>query len=116
MATIILRPKFALNAALKGACQKSRARFSEPTGEILMIKIDYFYHQGNSAITGSRDAIKESFNQGLITDGEDWMNMIQSRNKTLHTYNEDVADEIVQQIVAVYETFSEKMSLKAQDI
>ncbi len=31
---------------------------------------DYFIYQGNSLITGSRDATREAFNKGLIRDGE----------------------------------------------
>lgn len=30
---------------------------------------DYFFFQGNSAITGSRDATRESFDKGLIKEG-----------------------------------------------
>ena len=40
---------------------------------------DYFAYQGNPNITGSRDAIRESFNKSLIIDGEGWMEMITSR-------------------------------------
>ena len=46
---------------------------------------DYFTFQGSQAITGSRDAVRESFDKGLITDGEGWMGMIKSRNKSSHT-------------------------------
>ncbi len=74
---------------------------------------DYFYHQGNAGITGSRDAIREAFNKGLIEDGETWMEMIKSRNKTSHTYNEDIAIEIARKIVDAYvslfDIFSKKM-------
>ncbi|HAT8840457.1 TPA: nucleotidyltransferase substrate binding protein [Legionella pneumophila] len=74
---------------------------------------DYFFFQGNSAITGSRDATRESFNKGLIKEGEIWMDMIKSRNQTSHTYNQSVADEIVKNIINSYHTsfqaFLEKM-------
>lgn len=63
---------------------------------------DYFTYQGNTAITGSRDASREAFQQGLVTDGEGWMDMIKSRNRSSHTYNEDIAHEITTQIVRVY--------------
>ena len=33
---------------------------------------DYFTYQGNPNITGSRDAVREAFNKGLIEDGEGW--------------------------------------------
>lgn len=63
---------------------------------------DYFVHQGNSSITGSRDATREAFRRGLIEDGESWMEMIKSRNQSTHTYNEEVAAEISAQIKMVY--------------
>jgi nucleotidyltransferase substrate binding protein (TIGR01987 family) len=63
---------------------------------------DYFLYQGNTSITGSRDAVRESFNKGLITDGERWMEMIKSRNQTSHTYNLQVANEIVEKIIGQY--------------
>src|ERR1039457_1257422 len=47
---------------------------------------------------GSRDAITEAFKAGLIADGEAWMNMLKDRNRTVHTYNEPVADEIANSI------------------
>lgn len=63
---------------------------------------DYFLYQGNPAISGSRDAIRSAFKQGLIADGEGWMEMIKSRNQTTHTYNESVANEIADSIMARY--------------
>lgn len=63
---------------------------------------DYFAYQGTSSITGSRDAVRESFNKGIISDGEGWMEMIRSRNLSSHTYNQQVADEIVERILKCY--------------
>ncbi|MCQ4313606.1 nucleotidyltransferase substrate binding protein [Pseudomonas stutzeri] len=63
---------------------------------------DYFLYQGNPAITGSRDAIRTAFKQGLIVDGEGWMEMIKSRNQTAHTYNESIANEIAGNVVTLY--------------
>ncbi|MCH9690276.1 MAG: nucleotidyltransferase substrate binding protein [Gammaproteobacteria bacterium] len=79
---------------------------------------DYFFFQGPSDITGSRDATRAAYSKGLIQNGEGWMEMIKSRNQTSHTYNQSVADEIVQHIIKIYapcfEVFLEKMkALKA---
>jgi nucleotidyltransferase substrate binding protein (TIGR01987 family) len=63
---------------------------------------DYFTYQGNTSITGSRDAVRESLNKGLVTDGEGWMEMIMSRNQTSHTYNLRVANEIAEKIISQY--------------
>lgn len=64
---------------------------------------DYFVYQGNPAITGSRDAIRTAFKQGLVVDGEGWMEMIKSRNQTAHAYNESIAIEIAERILARYQ-------------
>lgn len=63
---------------------------------------DYFSYQGTQDITGSRDATREAFSKNLLQDGEGWMAMIQSRNKTSHTYNKVVADEIADAIINIY--------------
>lgn len=63
---------------------------------------DYFDYQGNTSITGSRDATREAFNKAIIMDGEGWMEMIKSRNKSSHTYNEDTANEILKNVVEWY--------------
>ncbi|MDP3440327.1 MAG: HI0074 family nucleotidyltransferase substrate-binding subunit, partial [Azonexus sp.] len=55
---------------------------------------DYFFWQGNSAITGSRDASREAFAKGLLEDGEGWMAMLKSRNQTSRTYNQAIAEAI----------------------
>lgn len=63
---------------------------------------DYFEYQGNVNITGSRDAAREAFQKGLVDDGEGWMEMIKSRNKSSHTYNEEIAKEIVKHVAEWY--------------
>jgi nucleotidyltransferase substrate binding protein (TIGR01987 family) len=64
---------------------------------------DYLKYQGSeNNITGSRDAFREAFKAGLISNGELWMDMLQSRNKTSHSYNEETADEIVEYIFSTY--------------
>ncbi|MFC5624765.1 nucleotidyltransferase substrate binding protein [Algoriphagus winogradskyi] len=63
---------------------------------------DYLIFQGNSSITGSRDATREAFRLGLISDGENWMEMIKSRNQSSHTYNEGIAEEISTKITENY--------------
>lgn len=63
---------------------------------------DYAAYQGNTTIGGSRDATREAFQLQLIDNGEVWMDMIQSRNKTTHTYNEATANEIHRKIMTQY--------------
>jgi len=63
---------------------------------------DYALYQGNSEISGSRDAIRFAFSSNLIANGELWMDMIKSRIKTSHTYNEETAEEIYKKILNDY--------------
>jgi len=63
---------------------------------------DYLVWQGFSDITGSRDATRVAFANGLIRDGEAWMAMIQSRNLSSHTYNQTAAEQIVDATANVY--------------
>lgn len=63
---------------------------------------DYAFFQGNSNVGGSRDATREAFKLQIIDNGEVWMDMIQSRNKTTHTYNEETVNEIFGKIINDY--------------
>ncbi|HLX54484.1 MAG TPA: nucleotidyltransferase substrate binding protein [Aquella sp.] len=63
---------------------------------------DFLAERGNNEIYGSRDATRSAFTLGIITDGDVWMNMIKSRNQTSHTYNEDIANQIIGMIVDTY--------------
>jgi nucleotidyltransferase substrate binding protein (TIGR01987 family) len=74
---------------------------------------DYFFYQGASQITGSRDATRQAFAAGLLEDGNAWMEMIQSRNQSSHTYNKATAlalvDRITQRYAALFQAFESRM-------
>lgn len=63
---------------------------------------DYAFFQGNSTVGGSRDATREAFKLQIINSPDTWMDMIQSRNKTSHTHNEETANEIFGKIINDY--------------
>lgn len=63
---------------------------------------DFLEYQGETEIYGSRDTIRKAFTLGLIENGEGWMDMLSSRNKTSHTYNKETATEICQAILTGY--------------
>ncbi|MFN3800360.1 nucleotidyltransferase substrate binding protein [Belliella pelovolcani] len=74
---------------------------------------DYLEFEGIQNITGSRSATREAFNIGLIQKGQIWMDMIESRNKTVHTYNQDVLivefKKVVEDYFVLFDAFEEKM-------
>jgi len=59
---------------------------------------DYLEEQGFVGIIGSKNATREAFKNGLINEGQVWMDMIKARNLTSHTYNIEIADSIVSDI------------------
>jgi len=63
---------------------------------------DFLEERGVQNLYGSRDTTREAFKTGLIKNGEAWMNMIQSRNLTSHTYDEATAAAIVSAIRSNY--------------
>jgi len=63
---------------------------------------DFLEEQGVRDLYGSKDSSREAFKRGLIENGDAWMDMIQSRNLTSHTYNRDIAQQIVQAILEKY--------------
>ncbi len=70
---------------------------------------DYLNYQGHFEIRGSRDAIREAFNAGIIKDGTLWMQTIQTRNLTAHTYDEEIAEETYEVIANDYITLFEDL-------
>jgi nucleotidyltransferase substrate binding protein (TIGR01987 family) len=55
---------------------------------------DLLENQGYTGIIGSKDTLRLAFERGLITDGETWMEMVESRIKTSHTYQKETAEKI----------------------
>ncbi|MEI8096329.1 MAG: nucleotidyltransferase substrate binding protein [Spirochaetales bacterium] len=63
---------------------------------------DWFDDQGTVGLTGSKDATREAFSKGLITDGQTWMDMVKSRNLSSHTDNSETAEDLRQSILSRY--------------
>ncbi|TNG95210.1 nucleotidyltransferase [Pasteurellaceae bacterium USgator11] len=63
---------------------------------------DILLAEGFQDVLGSRSATRMAFNQGLVSEGQIWLDMIDSRNRTVHTYNVQVLTEEFQKIVDVY--------------
>jgi nucleotidyltransferase substrate binding protein (TIGR01987 family) len=77
---------------------------------------DFLESRGASNLFGSKDATRAAFAAGLISDGEIWMQMIQSRNQTSHTYEQKTAGEIAGAVITRYLAEFEKMRTKFRDM
>ncbi|MBX2901440.1 MAG: nucleotidyltransferase substrate binding protein [Cyclobacteriaceae bacterium] len=63
---------------------------------------DFYEEQGESSLQGSKDAFRLAYTRGLITQGEIWMDMVESRKLTVHTYQDEMAARIVRLIQQQY--------------
>jgi len=71
---------------------------------------DFLEEKGITGLIGSRDATRLAFRNGLIEDGEAWMDMIGDRNMSSHTYNQDVAARIAANILQRFHPLFVKLS------
>lgn len=62
---------------------------------------DYLLYNGIKVDT-PREVIKESFANNIISDGKIWIEMMEARNKTSHTYKEEFAKELADDILNNY--------------
>lgn len=77
---------------------------------------DFLENRGVINMYGSKDTTREAFNAGLIEDGETWMQMIESRNLTTHTYNEATAAKIVSSVIHSYFAEFEKLQSRMETL
>jgi nucleotidyltransferase substrate binding protein (TIGR01987 family) len=77
---------------------------------------DYLEYQGETEILGSKDAVKMAFRQGIVSSGEDWMDMIKARNLSSHTYNIETAKEIVTNIQTRFYPAFVQMKIKFEHL
>ncbi|MBP7260270.1 MAG: nucleotidyltransferase substrate binding protein [Bacteroidia bacterium] len=90
-------------------------KFFEMTYELAWNTMkDYYEEQGEAGIQGSKDAIKMSFNRGLILDAENWFAMVDSRKLSVHTYNQDTAEQIASDITNTYKNLFIQLQTRLQ--
>lgn len=82
------------------------------------VQRDFLEAQGVTELFGSKNVAREAFKTGLIEDGEVWLKMIQSRNLTSHTYNEEttrliltaIKDEYFEALLSLCQRFEKLQS------
>lgn len=71
---------------------------------------DFLEEKGIIGLIGSRDATRTAFRNGVIEDGETWMDMIRERNMSSHTYNQDIAARIANNILTRFHPLFVKLA------
>ena len=64
---------------------------------------DYLKAQGY-IVKGPKEALKQAYQDGIIQDGHGWMKALESRNETVHMYDESKAEEMIKNIQDIYFT------------
>jgi nucleotidyltransferase substrate binding protein (TIGR01987 family) len=77
---------------------------------------DFYEAQGETNIQGSKDAFRLAFKRGLLDSGDTWMDMIESRKLTVHSYDEVVAKKVVDLIFKNYSEQFLKLETKLNSI
>jgi nucleotidyltransferase substrate binding protein (TIGR01987 family) len=54
--------------------------------------------QGREVANSPRDSIRVAAQINLIDDPATWLDYVEHRNRTTHTYNEEVADEVYEAV------------------
>ncbi len=74
---------------------------------------DYLEYMGIVEKTGSpREVIKSAYAQGIIQEGEQWINMMLARNSLSHLYDEEASREIYDDIKSTYLKLLEQLKEK----
>lgn len=77
---------------------------------------DFLESRGVRSLYGSKDVSRQAFKTGLIENGEAWIDMINSRNLTSHTYDEATASRIVSAIRNTYFAEFEALQIKLEKL
>ncbi len=72
--------------------------------------------QGTVNLYGSRDTTRTAFRNGLIENGEIWMDMVEKRNLTSHTYDEETAAQVVTTVRNAYFAEFEKLLVRLEQL
>ncbi len=77
---------------------------------------EYLIEQGYTDINSPKSVMKTAFSDGLLTNENGWLEILESRNITSHVYDEKTAETVFESIKTVYAPlFSELIeSLKKQ--
>lgn len=58
---------------------------------------DYLKDQGY-VVKGPKTVFKQAFQDGIVQDGQAWLEALDSRNQTVHMYDESKAEEMTSKI------------------
>ena len=62
---------------------------------------DYLEAEGY-IVKSPRETVKQAFQVGIIDNGRVWIDAVWNRSLTTHTYDEELANKMTQEIIKIY--------------
>lgn len=66
------------------------------------LMMSYEKDNGFAELHGSKDTVRTAYSMSLIDNGEAWLEMVDDRNKTSHLYDEEMASDVIDEIIHTY--------------
>lgn len=84
-------------------------QFFEMTFELAWKVLKDYLESEGYMVKSPRETVKQAFQIGLIDNGHVWIDALANRNLTTHTYDEELANKMTNEILNVYLPELEKM-------
>ena len=98
----ILLEKYSKEQNLSELEQAGIIQFFEVTFELAWKVLKDYLEKDGFIVKSPRETIKQAFQNDLINDGHIWIEALANRNLTTHTYDSELANKIVHDIVDRY--------------
>ncbi|MFY9276686.1 MAG: nucleotidyltransferase substrate binding protein [Clostridium sp.] len=84
-------------------------QFFEMTFELAWKVLKDYLEAQEYLVKSPRETVKQAFQIGLIDNGHVWMDALSNRNLTTHTYDEELANKMTNEIITIYLPELDKM-------
>ena len=84
-------------------------QFFEMTFELAWKVLKDYLESEGYMVKSPRETVKQAFQIGLIDNGHVWIDALANRNLTTHTYDEELANKMTNEILNAYLPELEKM-------
>ena len=109
-----LLDKYSTKTKLSELEQAGIIQFFEMTFELGWKVLKDYLEADGYIVKSPRETIKQAFQNEIINDGHIWMDALSVRNLTAHTYDENLANKMVNDIVNIYFPELKKMHDKLE--
>ena len=97
-----LLDKYSKKEDLSELEQAGIIQFFEMTFELAWKVLKDYLESEGYIVKSPRETIKQAFQIGLINDGHIWMEALTVMNLTTHTYDENLVNKLISDIINIY--------------